>query len=200
MRRQLVILTALGVFLAATSVWAAEIEFPLNGGDPYHRTIGPLFYQEHSQNDLYVENVLDPLRWKEWTIQIWVPDLPNIDDITQISVDYDCTAQHTDPCEVFVVSMDPVPGTVTPPWAGYKGFYASTFEAKWADCGTTPVGSGEEHPWGNPQWVSYHFYVDDDITYPDGWGVWIDDYCIPEPATICLLGLGTLGLLKRRTA
>lgn len=47
--------------------------------------------------------------------------------------------------------------------------------------------------WPNPyeEWIA----IKGDITVDE---LVIDTYCIPEPATICLLGLGTLTLLRKR--
>jgi hypothetical protein len=172
------------ILLFSGVVQATVIEYRFEGEPEYYRTIGPDFYEEHSMVDVYVENVFDPDRWKEWYLEIWVTD--GSPDMTTIDVDYDNTLDHSNPIEVFPVDLEPIAG-VEPPWPGYKGFSA--------EGSTTPEGSGGEHPWGNPGWVSFHFEIDDTC---QGWGLYIEDCCIPEPATICLLGLGTLALLRRK--
>ena len=192
MNRYMVLLVcACVVCLVASFVQAAVIiEFPLDEPFQYERSLGPLHYEASSAIDIYVENVYDPDRWKEWHIEIWVPDTAS--DVTTMDVDYDNTLDHSSPSEVFSVSLDPFVGS--PPWANYKGFYADTWETDWEQHGTTPVDSGEGHAWGNPRWVSFHFTVDD-----GPFGVYIDDACSPEPATLGLLLVGGLVLLRRRT-
>ena len=167
------------------SVQAAELEFPMPDPPEYHRTIGPALEYEHSQVDMYVENHYDPLRWKEWYIEIWIPE--NVPDMINIQVDYDNTIDHSNPEELFPVGLTMIIGP--PRWENYKGFSAQG--------NTTPVGSGLEHDVGNPRWVSFHFYIDDGCTEP--FGYYIDDHCIPEPASISILGLAAFALLKKRS-
>ncbi|MHC4546166.1 MAG: PEP-CTERM sorting domain-containing protein [Planctomycetota bacterium] len=71
---------------------------------------------------------------------------------------------------------------------------------------TTPVYSTLPGVWvGGLAWVDSGTYVGPEIcltlyTIPDDWSgpVFNDEYCIPEPVTIALLGLGGLFLLRRR--
>jgi len=175
---------------------AGVIEYPLDYPEQRVREIGPLLESEHSQVDIYVENTLDPLRWKDWYVEIWVPD--NAADVLTIDVDYDNTANHSDPV-VYIsdIPLAPITG-IAPRWDGYKGFYASTFEAEWEQYGTSPEGSQEPYPIGNPAWVSFHFQVD--VPEPDPFGYYIMDKCIPEPASLSLLALGAMALLRKRRA
>jgi hypothetical protein len=160
------------------------------GQTPYQRTI-EFSGQADSDINIYVENVYDPDRWKDWYIEIWLP--ASAPDLTAISVDYDNSPDHSDPIEIFSVPLATLAGPG--PWGLDKGFYADTWNPLWDEYGTTPVGSGGNHPWGNPAWVSFHFSI------PDGtpFGVYIYDECIPEPATLGLLLVGGIVLLRRRT-
>jgi len=194
--KKFLVFTLLAVSLLYGSLAkAVEFEYLLDDPPSYERSIGPVWVAQHSPVDIYVQNILDPQRWKEWYIEIWIPE--TIDDLTCIDIDYDNTANHSDPLEVFSVPLAPLGGE--PLFAGFKGFYADTFEEPWLEFGTTPVGSGGLHPWGNPEWVSFHINVTPDNT-PIAF--YIDDFCIPEPATLLLLTLGgcafwTRGRIKR---
>ena len=164
---------------------AGVMEFPMPDPSTYHRVIGPAQEDDHSQVDMYVENHYDPLRWKEWYIEIWIPiEVPDMDII---QVDYDNTIDHSNPEVLFPVNLVPITGP--PRWETYKGFSAQG--------ATTPVGSGLPYDVGNPRWVSFHFYIDDGCTKP--FGYYVDDWCIPEPATITLLGLAGIALLRKRS-
>ena len=191
MNRYAILLICVCVVCLAANVVQADttIVFPLDDLFQYERFIGPFDDVAASAVNIYVENVYDPDRWKEWHIEIWVPDTAA--DVTTMNVDYDNTLDHSSPSEVFPVSLDPFVGSS--PWPNYKGFYADTWEAKWEQYGTTPKDSDEDHAWGNPAWVSFHFTVDN-----GPFGVYIHDACIPEPATLGLLLIGGLALLRRR--
>ena len=109
----------LGLLLALLAVSGVQgstiIEFSLDDPVQYQRTIGPVQMVAASAVDIYVENVLDPQRWKDWYIEIWVPE--GASDVTEILVDYDNTADHLDPVASFLVQVSPI--LADPPWAGF---------------------------------------------------------------------------------
>jgi len=187
MEKSSLVLPFVGVFiLFNAAIQASIIEYPLDNPVQYVREIGPMQVSHSSPVDIYVANVLNEQRWKDWKIIIWVPLADP--DLTQMQVDYDNTPDHSNPLEIFTVPLASYTGPINlgPDW---KGFYADTWEQPWQQYGTNPVGSGLEHTWGNPAWVSFHFDVGVDPF------IYIKDACIPEPATIALLAIG--GLLVR---
>jgi len=162
---------------------AITVEHPLDEPFQYYRIIGPLEITQHSPVDIYVANVFDPMRWKEWYIEIWIPETEP--DIASIIVDYDNTPDHSDPLEQYAVDLTVITGE--PLEQGFKGFYA--------EGGTTIQGSGGLHDWGNPAWVSFHI---PDVAECSPLWYYIEDCCIPEPATIALVGFGALALLRKK--
>jgi hypothetical protein len=156
--------------------------------------IGPeeVLESQHSMVEIWVENVLDRTRWKEWYFAIYV--LEGQDPITNMLVDYDLTEDHSAP-EVWIpVNFTALPTTsVLPDGLTYQGYYADSEEL---GISTVPVGAQGEYPYGNPWWVSYHVDVPDTITG----SIWyvIHDECVPEPMTLALLAMGSVALVKRR--
>jgi hypothetical protein len=186
MKKSVLVLSVIGVITLLSTV-AQAIVFPLSDPPQYNIEIGPVKIVENSAIDIYVENVLNENRWKDWKIIIWVPD--GEPALTQIRVDYSNDDSHVEELEWFYVTLAPFNDFTPEP--GFKGFYANTWLPDWEEFGTNPVGSGLPHAWGNPAWVSFHFEVN-----ADPW-IYIKDACIPEPTTICLLGLGALVLRRK---
>jgi len=194
MLKKFLLLSVVVVCICAGIAQAIVIEHFLDVPPSYTRTIGPIVLTEHSETNIFVENILDDTRWKDWEFKIWVKDTGPV--LTTMNVNYDLTANHSNPVALFPVNL--VPLTEAPPFPGFKGFYASTFESGWEQYGTVLPGEPGLYPIGNPWWVSFHINVPD--TYHD-WLVYsIYDECVPEPATMCLLGLGGLALIRKRRA
>lgn len=181
----IVSLFTLAVTAQATITHTWELPDP----PEYVRDIGPEWIENHSAVEIYVENILDEQRWKDWWFKVWVEDTEP--DVTSMQVDYDLTLDHSNP---IWLTVDLVPIEGTSPFEGYKGFYASTFEAAWEQYGTEPVGGQGDYAIGNPAWVSFHL----DLPGEGPMAYQVHDECIPEPATILLLGLGGLALIKRK--
>ena len=157
--------------------------------------IGPieLLDSEHSMVEIWVENIFDPTRWKEWNFAMYVP--VGSDPLTDMLVDYDLTEDHSAPVVEFPVDLTATPGTwVMPDGVEYQGYYADSVEL---GVSTSPDGDPTgPYPYGNPWWVSYHIDVPDTITG----SIWYEIYdeCLPEPMTLALLAMGSVALIKRR--
>ena len=190
MKKTLVVFSLLClVTIFGTAARATIVEFPLDNPPQYEREIGPMIITHSSPVDIYVANIYDEQRWKDWSIIIGV--LSGNDALTSIMVDYDNTSDHSQPLELFEVPLATY-GTIEFSGQIYDGYYADTWLPQWEQFGTNPVGSTGPFAIGNPAWVSFHFDVNVDPL------IVIKDACIPEPTTICLVGLGGLLLRKRR--
>ena len=192
---RLLLLTLMVTFITAAAS-AATIMYPLDYPDQYEREIGPELLYEHSVVEHLIENVWDPTRWKEWYVEIWVADLPEIDDIEFIDVDYRSPLLG-DPFWIYNVPVTALdrPSPFPAEFGPFKGFYADSEEL---GLSTTPVNSGGPYPFGNPEWISFHFIIDVPEEDPYGWFLY--DKCIPEPTSLILLGLGGLALIRKRKA
>lgn len=196
-RNLFVFISVCGVLVFTIPSWAVvvtiELGSPLDTNpDPYIVDIQQLEIINHSEIQLLIENIEDPLRWKDWELTVYVPEAN--DPLTHLDI-LDYRWQETSIIEIPDVPMEPNPEAI--PIPGYNAYYADTAEALWYEYGTQPIGAG----WGrvdvgNPAWISFLFYVD----VPQSTPVFISihDICIPEPTTIALLSLGALAMLRKR--
>lgn len=200
MEKRLLIASLCLVIAVASPSFAVVVTIGLDdpldtNPDPYIVDIVQMPVTVHSAVEIYIANIEDPLRYKEWEITVYIPQgyLP----LTQLDI---VGYEKLDPSlylERYDVSMDAVTSIIP----GYDAYHASTYEAQWFEYGTQPIGvSGDRVPIGNPAWISYHFYVDDTIPESTEIFISIHDICIPEPTTLCLLGLGGLLLRRRKSA
>jgi len=155
--------------------------------DPYIVDIQQMEILEHSEIELLIQNIEDPMRYKEWELTVFIPQqYPALTHLDILDYEYGST----------VLNIENVPMALdSSPIPGYAAYYADTSEAAWYQYGTQPIGAGLGRvDVGNPAWVSFYFYVD----VPEGTSVFLSvyDVCIPEPMTLSLLSLGALGLLR----
>lgn len=193
------------LLVGVVPVRAGVISIPLGdprdvNPDPYIVDV-PWVAMSHSTVQFGLENVLDTTRYKDWEFKVAIPQ--GYQAATQIdTVRYYTDAAKTAYVDVTNVDMDSY-GTETIFGQDYDVYYTSTFEAKWEDYGTDAVG-GTPGPFnlaiGNPAWVDWFVSVDNAI--PDGIDIYASAYdvCVPEPATLCILGMGGLAMLRRRRA
>ncbi len=195
---KVLIITSICLAIAVTSSsFSTPITIELGNSrdinpDPYIVDIPQMGISSHSEIELLVENIEDPTRYKEWELIVWIPEAyAPLTHLDILDYEYGDTVKN-----ILGVSMAPDlnPDDYIP---GYNASYADTSEDAWYQYGTQPVGAD----WGrvdigNPAWVSFHFYAD----VPECEIVWCSlyDECIPEPATICILGLGALSLIRRK--
>jgi len=198
MRKESLIFCCFLVIAAASASFGAVITIGLNdpldtNPDPYVVDIEKMEVTDHSAIELYVANIEDPSRYKEWELTVYIPQ--GFKPLTKLDiVDYENLnpALYLERYDVLMVS---VPSDIP----GYEAYHASTYELMWYEYGTEPIGTGGNRvPVGNPAWISYHFSVDDAIPQSTKVYISIHDECIPEPGTICLLGLGGMLLIRKR--
>lgn len=188
----MIILGVLSVPSLAGSQWFIELGSTFDSNSDLF--VVDMFVVEvtnHSMVDVFVENVLDPARYKDWDFKVWLPGgSPALAEI--FSLEYDVGSGGVDYGAVPVL-YDPGDTTI----AGYDMYYASTFEATWYAFGTQPVGSGLGRiDIGSPAWVNFHIDIDPSITAPIFFQVY--DVSAPEPMSILLLGFGGLVLVRCR--
>lgn len=61
------------ITLFSNTVQATVVEYSLEDPFQYEREIGPIEVTHSSPIDIYVANVYNENRWKDWKIIIWVP-------------------------------------------------------------------------------------------------------------------------------
>lgn len=100
---------------------------------PYVVDVQQLRIDEHSAIDLFVQNIEDPMRWKDWELTVWVPQGSN--PLTKLdTLDYKWGSYELD---IPNVPMDLDPTAIQIP--GYNAYYADTKETKWYAYGTQPM-------------------------------------------------------------
>lgn len=185
-----VCLVIAGPSLSFGTIVTVELGSPLDTNpDPYIVDIPLLQITEHSEIELRIQNIEDPMRYKEWELTVFIPqEYPALTHLAILDYEYRST----------VLNIENVPMALgSSPIPGYAAYYADTTEAEWYVYGTQPIGAG----WGridvgNPAWISFHF----DSGTPDSTPVYISvhDICIPEPTTMCVFGVGAVLLFLKK--
>ena len=200
-----VIFTSVCLVLAVTSYSLGADPITILLDDPRDTNPDPYIVEvemeitSFSAVEFYVENMVDPDRWKNWAITVWIPDEHAPAEQRLNSVKYYDTSWGDLASATNVVMEEDRPGIADMP--GFTSFTADTRETDWFDIGTQPVGGapwgGDRFEIGNPAWAYLSFDIPDDT--PNVF-VCLYDECVPEPMTLTLLGLGGLALLRRRKA
>ena len=177
------------------------------------------FGQEPGDYTVMVENELKLENWKEWVIKYTITPLNPESWYFDPHIDYSIMVDPAQPIEDswFDRIQMTIPGTqtLTTAWwdVGYFGSPSSPSETfVWYAAGFphNVLGAGQyvssiiskpdvtidtwPFDW-NPEWVSLEFA---------GANVLVEyefvDWCVPEPGSVCLLGLGCLFFRKKRKA
>lgn len=179
--------------------------------------IDALNYNEGNPLDytIVVQNEFSLERWKEFLYELTNIQCNPADCFMDFHVDFSSTnpawlVDQGEPrflCEAYWNTLYAGSGALPPmTWTvvGYPGDNAQAPLSPvlslagqvdyYMDLQLPPYDKTTYYDW-NPEWVSLSFY---------GWGFALDyrftDWCIPEPATLTLVGLGAALLLKRRRA
>jgi len=156
-------------------------------------------------NQWYYNDPPDPDRWKEITYNILIDfptDPPGGGGETLVQDEYYVEIALNWSTLAFPESGPLGPPPIPPLTPAEEALYLDRFVifANWV-MAPTPVIGNYEIPDFNPEWVSIDVRVDPVLwTNPDyvivSGDIWHE--CVPEPATIGLLGAGVLALLRRR--
>jgi len=109
-RNLFVFISVCGVLVFTIPSWAVvvtiELGSPLDTNpDPYIVDIQQLEIINHSEIQLLIENIEDPLRWKDWELTVYVPEAN--DPLTHLDI-LDYRWQETSIIEIPDVPMEPI--------------------------------------------------------------------------------------------
>jgi hypothetical protein len=200
------------VYDADKVVYLPDVPYP----DCTNRDSGSIDAMLNSQQapmdyTVVVENEYSLTRWKEFLYQLTFTQLNEQDSFMDFHVDFSKSNPNPEEppfiCEAYWNTLYAGTGSLPPlTWTivGYPGNnplapqspvldLAGAYNG-YMDLMLPPYDGTSYYDW-NPEWVSLSFY---------GWGFAVDydftDWCIPEPATMTLLGLGAVALLRRKRA